>query len=169
MKRTYGSCLAAGIAIGILRDRRVMLGSIAPSRINQNRWYDSSVGRWISPDPSGFAAGDTNLYRYVGNSPANAVDPSGEVRKPRVAANGYRVNESIRGHHGVPFEVWDETGLSPEALKIFDAESCESFNLRGLRHINTAHGDVTGYTAYLKVKLRKTLADFLGSTRKMAS
>ena len=44
---------------------------------NLNRWYDSSVGRWISEDPTGFAAGDTNTYRYVGNSPANAVDPSG--------------------------------------------------------------------------------------------
>ena len=44
---------------------------------NLNRWYDSSTGRWIIPDPTGFAAGDTNEYRYVGNSPANAVDPTG--------------------------------------------------------------------------------------------
>lgn len=28
-------------------------------------------------DPLGFEAGDTNLYRYVGNSPTNATDPSG--------------------------------------------------------------------------------------------
>ena len=27
--------------------------------------------------PLGFAAGDTNLYRYVGNDPTNATDPSG--------------------------------------------------------------------------------------------
>ncbi len=27
--------------------------------------------------PLGFAAGDANLYRYVGNSPTNATDPSG--------------------------------------------------------------------------------------------
>ena len=44
---------------------------------NDNRWYDASVGRWISPDPTGFTAGDTNEYRYVGNSPANATDPRG--------------------------------------------------------------------------------------------
>ena len=44
---------------------------------NTSRWYDASVGRWISPDPIGFTAGDTNLYRYVGNSPTNATDPSG--------------------------------------------------------------------------------------------
>jgi RHS repeat-associated protein len=44
---------------------------------NLNRWYDSSTGRWISQDPIGFAAGDANLYRYVGNRPTNATDPSG--------------------------------------------------------------------------------------------
>jgi hypothetical protein len=33
--------------------------------------------RFISPDPSGFAGGDPNLYAYVGNSPTNSVDPLG--------------------------------------------------------------------------------------------
>jgi RHS repeat-associated protein len=44
---------------------------------NLNRWYDASTGRWLSEDPIGFAAGDANLYRYVGNSPTNGTDPSG--------------------------------------------------------------------------------------------
>lgn len=44
---------------------------------NLHRWYDASVGRWLSEDPIGFAAGDPNLYRYVGNMPAMYVDPSG--------------------------------------------------------------------------------------------
>jgi len=34
---------------------------------NLNRWYDARVGRWLSADPIGFAGGDGNLYRYVGN------------------------------------------------------------------------------------------------------
>ena len=41
------------------------------------RWYDPVVGRFISEDPSGFAAGDENLSRYVLNSPVMLVDPSG--------------------------------------------------------------------------------------------
>ncbi len=41
------------------------------------RWYDPRIGRFISEDPIGFAAGDANLSRYVGNSSPNAVDPSG--------------------------------------------------------------------------------------------
>lgn len=32
---------------------------------------------WDSETPLGFEAGDTNLRRYVGNSPPNATDPSG--------------------------------------------------------------------------------------------
>ncbi len=41
------------------------------------RYYDSGVGRFISEDPIGFAAGDANLYRYVFNSSPNYVDPTG--------------------------------------------------------------------------------------------
>lgn len=41
------------------------------------RYYDPSVGRFISEDPIGFDAGDANLYRYVFNSSPNYVDPTG--------------------------------------------------------------------------------------------
>ncbi|MBX9680507.1 MAG: RHS repeat-associated core domain-containing protein, partial [Gemmataceae bacterium] len=44
---------------------------------NRARYYDSVTGRWISQDPMGFDAGDSNLYRHVNNRPTNAVDPSG--------------------------------------------------------------------------------------------
>ena len=41
------------------------------------RWYDPLTGKWISEDPIGFAAGDANVTRYVGNGVLNATDPSG--------------------------------------------------------------------------------------------
>jgi RHS repeat-associated protein len=41
------------------------------------RYYDAAVGEFISEDPIGFNGGDANLYRYVGNSPINRIDPSG--------------------------------------------------------------------------------------------
>jgi RHS repeat-associated protein len=44
---------------------------------NDNRWYNSETGRWMSEDPIGFAAGDANLYRYVGNMPTTLNDPNG--------------------------------------------------------------------------------------------
>ena len=39
--------------------------------------YDPTVGRFITLDPIGFDGADANKYRYVGNSPTNATDPSG--------------------------------------------------------------------------------------------
>jgi RHS repeat-associated protein len=43
------------------------------------RYYDTSVGRFISEDPSGFA-GDGNFYAYTANNPVLYIDPSGLVR-----------------------------------------------------------------------------------------
>ncbi|HEV3256345.1 MAG TPA: polymorphic toxin-type HINT domain-containing protein, partial [Gemmataceae bacterium] len=42
-----------------------------------NRYYNPATGSWVGQDPAGFKAGDPNLYRYVGNSPMDATDPSG--------------------------------------------------------------------------------------------
>jgi RHS repeat-associated protein len=44
---------------------------------NINRWYDAEVGRWISEDPIGFEGRDMNLARYVNNSTADRLDPTG--------------------------------------------------------------------------------------------
>jgi uncharacterized protein RhaS with RHS repeats len=41
--------------------------------------YSPSLGRWMQMDPLGYAAGDSNLYRFVHNGPTNATDPSGKV------------------------------------------------------------------------------------------
>jgi RHS repeat-associated protein len=46
---------------------------------NWNRCYDPKQGRFISQDPIGFAGGDENLYRYVGNDVTNSTDPSGLI------------------------------------------------------------------------------------------
>jgi RHS repeat-associated protein len=44
---------------------------------NRARYYDSVNARWITQDPLGFDAGDSNLYRYVLNSSTGASDPGG--------------------------------------------------------------------------------------------
>ena len=43
------------------------------------RDYDAGMARWISKDPIGFGAGDTNFYKYVANDPVNSVDPTGLI------------------------------------------------------------------------------------------
>ena len=44
-----------------------------------HRWYDATVGRWISEDPIGFNVGDGNLYRYVFNDVLRYPDSLGLV------------------------------------------------------------------------------------------
>ena len=43
----------------------------------RNRFYSPELGRFLQPDPIGFAGDPANLYRYCGNNPANLSDPMG--------------------------------------------------------------------------------------------
>jgi len=54
---------------------------------NRYRFYDPTVGRFISEDPSGFGGG-MNFYRYVNNSPTGSVDPLGLARCVLFVSNG---------------------------------------------------------------------------------
>ena len=49
------------------------------------RHYQPAIARWISLDPIGFAGGDANLFRYVGNSPTSG----GADRRVRLTAAAY--------------------------------------------------------------------------------
>ena len=51
--------------------------SVTGQYYDRARYYSPLTGRFEVQDPKRFAAGDTDLYRYVGNDPANATDPSG--------------------------------------------------------------------------------------------
>jgi RHS repeat-associated protein len=56
--------------------RTQVVGDLYNSRL---RVYDPLSGRFLSEDPIGFAAGYSNLYKYVGNDPVGAVDPLGTI------------------------------------------------------------------------------------------
>jgi uncharacterized protein RhaS with RHS repeats len=51
---------------------------------NRARYLDSFTGKFISEDPISFQGGDSNLYRYVFNSPTNFLDSSGSFAIPLV-------------------------------------------------------------------------------------
>ncbi|HPG27402.1 MAG TPA: RHS repeat-associated core domain-containing protein [Myxococcota bacterium] len=44
---------------------------------NWHRYYDPSLGRYISADPIG-QAGGVNVYNYGFNNPLTYVDPNGQ-------------------------------------------------------------------------------------------
>ncbi len=45
----------------------------------RSRYYDPTIGRFLSEDVVGFLSGDFNWYRYVGNNPINYIDPEGKA------------------------------------------------------------------------------------------
>ena len=53
------------------------------------RWYNPATGNWLSQDPIGFDAGQTNLSEFCGNSPTNWIDPSGMDAFEGYYAMGY--------------------------------------------------------------------------------
>ncbi|MEE8574169.1 MAG: RHS repeat-associated core domain-containing protein, partial [Thermodesulfobacteriota bacterium] len=57
--------------------REIEIETGLPLYYYRARFYDSEIGRFLTKDPIGLSAGDTNFYAYVGNNPINFVDPSG--------------------------------------------------------------------------------------------
>jgi uncharacterized protein RhaS with RHS repeats len=80
------------------------------------RYYDPSIGRFISEDPKGFGAG-VNFYAYTSNNPINANDPSGmDVYIGAKPIDGFP-NNNQSPHHTVtvlipntPSDFTDRTG-----------------------------------------------------------
>ncbi len=56
---------------GLVRDNVTGL-NLAVERVE-----NPAIGRWTQQDPLSFSAGDTNLYRYVGNGATDGIDPLG--------------------------------------------------------------------------------------------
>ena len=81
-----------------------------------HRVENPTMGRWMSRDPLGFNAWDADLYRYVGNEPTGALDPSGLLREGfwwGLAQGGANLGNSATdvgiGILNTPGFVWNST------------------------------------------------------------
>jgi RHS repeat-associated protein len=91
------------------------------------RYYDPNTGTFIGVDPIGFGAGDTNLYRYVGNNPTNFIDPLGlyEIFSGNViqsvlntAGSSYNLINPLGALINNPFQqMWDWAKDNPIVQK----------------------------------------------------
>lgn len=89
-------------------------------------WDGSSLGvaGLGGADPLGFAAGDANLYRYVGNDPIDQVDPSGLMaggQGKRLVSTPQAINNAIQTGNKAYIEALLDLqaktgGLAPDAV-----------------------------------------------------
>jgi RHS repeat-associated protein len=70
----------------------------------RNRFLKPDLGRFLQPDPIGFAGDPANLYRYCANNPVNWSDPYGldggtAQTEPLNVNGGYVPDVNRRKHH----------------------------------------------------------------------
>jgi RHS repeat-associated protein len=86
------------------------------------RYYDPTIGRFASEDPTGFRSDDLNFYRYVHNSSINYTDPAGLAKTYDCGAGcGFRIERDP--HKGLHVNWWCN-GLSG-CLLIPSMQPCE--------------------------------------------
>ncbi len=74
----------------------------------RHRMYQPQLGRFLQSDPTGFDAGDMNLFRYCGDDPEDRSDPMGLVAEkafgPLTSFDG---GDWVRGSDGLTASDWD--------------------------------------------------------------
>ena len=78
------------------------------------RYYAPNMGRWLAPDPIGFAGGDINLYRYCNNDPVNMLDPTGNMAAFGLGIAADQANMTPGNVNGGISQTWVAiTGWNP--------------------------------------------------------
>ena len=114
------------------------------------RHYDPEIGKWLTPDPIGYADGP-NLYAYLHNNPLNAIDLYGLEREGRNSLDGPRHervksennastsrNESSRNHEDTnESSIWGQAdsvikgvchgGIDFFSAQVFDMSKAASY------------------------------------------
>ena len=105
----------------------------------RQRYYDASLGRWLSADPIGFKGG-LNLYTYVENNPAGWVDPSGLVGEEIIQFAGRTWVISSGARQAAPIVVNLAKGSNPYGWALTGIGICAVPAWRGFQSWNAPAG-----------------------------
>jgi len=119
----------------------------------RRRFYDAQVGRFLTQDPTGFNAGDVNLYRYVTNSPLLYTDPTGRVAESAVGVDGL-IREDLEGLY------IDVSGLTNHQLEEMSGEIAAWLIGQHVQNLKArqSHLEATYHAA--RVEAAQIIADF---------
>jgi RHS repeat-associated protein len=118
---------------------------------NRARYFDAAIARWISQDPIGYSAGDTNLFRYASNDPVTNTDPSGlagvrdwQTWKDWWVRLGLPGKDQIRAVDAgmalidVGAKVWSNTDDESIGRRIYIAGGMVGAEITGVRGVSDA-------------------------------
>ena len=127
------------------------------------RKYDSSSGRWTSPDPYGGSMSvaspqSFNRYSYVNNDPVNKVDPTGLMLMQSGEESGDVSGMQSGGDDGPPGDPF-ETGrsITAEAEARYDRGVADTLKANGLNDA-IGNGNLTREQAEEEIKGNNNLA-----------
>ena len=108
---SFGGILRSYETGGLSGERYKFTGKERDTETNYDyfgaRYYDSGLGRWLTPDPLSDKYPGWSPYNYGRNSPIRLIDPNG----------GYVVDGSSfifmnEGEFNLNFPIWDNFGIS---------------------------------------------------------
>ncbi|WP_333359333.1 RHS repeat-associated core domain-containing protein [Microcoleus sp. herbarium14] len=101
----------------------------------RSRYYNPGIGRFIGEDSVGFGGGDANLYRYVGNSPIDSVDPFGfygTLIEPQTRKIRYNVGTETKTANDIK-DVKKDVKKNPSNVSITSDETLAVIQYSGSR------------------------------------
>ena len=119
---------------------------------NGFRDYAPTLGRYLEPDPLGRLGSGNNLYAYVGDNPANLVDPLGlcpAMKAPSNATPWYKTCTATALGKGLGSAALDAIGILPEggtvsaAFSLFHGAAGISNGTNILRRVAFAGGIIS--------------------------
>jgi len=134
------------------------------------RYYDPTVGRFISEDPAGISSG-LNLYVYARNDPVDYVDPTGhDVHCPPGWSSNQKFSDDgtedlqckPSGNSGSGYSSWEQL-FSDMGYNFFDAKYLAGFfsdGCGGGRSFSTCSNMVIAAILGLRTTTRSQFSDF---------
>ena len=124
-KTTIQNASGTTIATSAYGNRFMYTGAefVAPTGLynNRNRFYSPSLGRFLQPDLIGHAGDSYNIYRYCGNNPINAIDPTGKDTQISITLNTNAGGGEFGGQatiNGMSYNVTASISGNGQALNV---------------------------------------------------